>query len=208
MVDLMVKTEIIKIDPRSPDRAAIKKAARVIKAGGLVAFPTETVYGLGADYMNKCAVEKLYEVKKRPKNKPFTIHISDLKELGGFSCEVPASAERLIKKFWPGPLTLILKTKNGGNFGVRMPANRAALDFIAACKTPIVAPSANISGNKPPTSADETLSELNGKIEAVLDGGKTGIGVESTVVDLTVSPYKILRRGAISEEEIAGVLAN
>lgn len=208
MIDLMIKTEIIKIDPRSPDKAAIKKAVRIIKAGGLVAFPTETVYGLGADYMNKYAVERLYEVKERPKNKPFTVHISDLKDLDRLSCEVSNPAERLIKKFWPGPLTLVFKTKNGGKTGVRMPANRAALDFITACKTPIVAPSANISGNKPPTSADEALSDLDGKIEAVLDGGKTDIGVESTVVDLTVSPYKILRTGAISEKEITEVLAS
>lgn len=166
------------------------------------------MYGLGADYMNKYAMERLYEVKERPKNKPFTVHISDLKELAKLSCKVSDSAERLIKKFWPGPLTLIFKTKNGGKIGIRMPANKVALDFIAACKTPIVAPSANISGNKPPTGRDEVLSDLDGKIEAVLDGGKTDIGVESTVVDLTASPYKILRIGAISEEEIAGVLAN
>lgn len=205
MIDLMIKTEIIKIDPRAPDKASIRRAAQVIRAGGLVAFPTETVYGLGADYLNKSAVERLYEVKERPKSKPFTVHISDLRGLDRLSCEVSDEAGRLIKKFWPGPLTLVLKTKSGKKTGIRMPSNRAALDFISACNTPIAAPSANISGNKPPASAAEALSDLDGKIEAILDAGKTEIGIESTVIDMTVSPYKILRQGAISEEEIARV---
>jgi L-threonylcarbamoyladenylate synthase len=200
------KTEIIKIDPQRPDKTAIKRAAQIIINGGLVAFPTETVYGLGADYSNKNAVKSLCEVKNRPKNKPFTVHIADLKMLDKLSCKISDPARRLIDRFWPGPLTLILNTKSGGKIGVRMPANKTALDFILACKTPIAAPSANISGNKPPGTADEVLVDLDGKIEAILDGGKTEVGVESTVIDMTIFPYKILRTGAISEKEIAEVL--
>jgi len=198
----LIKTEVIKIDPQEPDGAMIKKAARIIKEGGLVAFPTETVYGLGADYLNKYAIERLYEVKKRPKNKPFTVHIADLKSLDKLSCEISYSAERLIKRFWPGPLTLIFNTKTGKKIGVRMPANKAALYFISACKTPIAAPSANISGNKPPATADEVLLDLDGKIEAILDAGKTDIGVESTVLDISVAPCKIIREGAVKFEDI------
>ncbi|MDD5680396.1 MAG: L-threonylcarbamoyladenylate synthase [Candidatus Omnitrophica bacterium] len=204
----MIKTELIKIDPQKPDKTAVKRAAQIIKEGGLVAFPTETVYGLGADYLNKYAVERLYEVKNRPRNKPFTVHIADLKMLDKLACRISGPAEQLIKKFWPGPLTLILNTKTGAKIGIRMPANKAALDFISACGTPIVAPSANISGNKPPTTAEEVLFDLDEKIEAILDGGKTDIGVESTVIDLTISPYKIIRTGAVSEKEIAGALTS
>lgn len=198
----LIKTEIIKIDPRLPDEAAIKKAVRIIKAGGLVAFPTETVYGLGADYMNKYAVERLYEVKKRPRNKPFTVHIADLRTLDELSCEISGAVRMLIKRFWPGPLTIIFKTKNDVKVGVRMPANRIALDFILACGTPIAAPSANISGKKPPLSAEEVISGLGGEINLILDGGKTEVGVESTVLDVSSEPYKILREGAIKKSEI------
>ncbi len=204
----MLKTEVIKINPRKPETAMIKKAAGIIKKGGLVAFPTETVYGLGADYLDKDAVRKLYKVKNRPAGKPFTAHIADIKALKKLSCEISGPAKKLIKIFWPGPLTLIVSAGNGEKIGVRMPANKAALDFISACETPIAAPSANISGNKPPVTADEVLSELGGKIEAVLDGGRTEIGIESTIVDLTTAPYKMLRIGAISEKEIARVLTD
>jgi L-threonylcarbamoyladenylate synthase len=128
--------------------------------------------------------------------------------LDKLSCRISGTAEHLIKKFWPGPLTMILETKTGKKIGIRMPANKAALDFISACETPIVAPSANLSGNKPPTTADDVLQDLDEKIEAVLDGGRTDIGVESTVLDITVSPYKVLRKGAISEERIAEAIAS
>ncbi|MBU4377069.1 MAG: threonylcarbamoyl-AMP synthase [Candidatus Omnitrophica bacterium] len=201
----MVKTEVLKVDAGTSGKEAIKKAAAVIKEGGLVAFPTETVYGLGADYLNENALKRLYEVKVRPPNKPFTVHISDLGILDKLSCEISEKAGRLIKKFWPGPLTLIFKAKDGAKVGVRMPSNKIALDFIAACGTPIAAPSANISGKRPPTDAAEVLSVLDGKIELILDGGKTEIGVESTVLDVSAEPYKILREGAVKKAEIEGV---
>lgn len=200
--DAMARTTVIKIDPKSPYQEAIKKAAAVIRKGGLVAFPTETVYGLGADYFNESALNRLYEVKKRPRNKPFTVHIADLAVLDNLLCEVSEKADRIIKKFWPGPLTIIFRTKNGIKLGVRMPSNKIALDFIAACGVPIAAPSANISGRKPPNDAAETLLDLDGKIELILDGGRTEVGIESTVMDIVSEPFQILREGAIKRSEI------
>ena len=198
-------TEIIKVDAKNPDKDVLKRAVAIIKKGGLVAFPTETVYGLGADYMNKKAIQKLYKVKKRPKNKPFTIHISNLAELDKMSCEISLFLKHLIERFWPGPLTLILKTNSGEKIGIRMPRNRLALEFISMCSNPIVAPSANISGRRPPRNAEDVLKDLDGKIDLLLDGGTTDIGVESTVVDASMFPYKILREGAIPKSQIADV---
>ncbi|MEA3305184.1 MAG: L-threonylcarbamoyladenylate synthase [Candidatus Omnitrophota bacterium] len=200
-----MKTEIIKIDQKNPDKTAIKKAAGIIKKGGLVAFPTETVYGLAADYLNKKAIEKLCDVKKRPKNKPFTIHIASVDELVNLSCEVSFFSEKLIEKFWPGPLTLIFNTKSGKKTGIRMPDNRAALEFISACGTPVIAPSANISGRASPHNAEDVLSDLGGMIDLVLDGGRVDIGVESTVIDMSALPYRIIREGAINKSRIADV---
>lgn len=200
-----MKTEIIKTDSNSPDKNVVAEAAKIIKKGGLVAFPTETVYGLAADYLNKNAVDRLYAVKNRPKDKPFTVHISDYEVIGALSCEVSIFEEHLIQEFWPGPLTLILRSETGGTIGFRMPKNRLALDFISACKTPIVAPSANISGNSAPRTAEEVLRDLDGKIDMLLDGGKTEIGAESTVVDVSTFPYKILREGAINKAQIADI---
>jgi L-threonylcarbamoyladenylate synthase len=198
-------TEIIKVDIYKPHKEMLKKAASVIKKGGLVAFPTETVYGLGADYLNKKAVQKLYKVKERPKDKPFTIHISGFEELESLSCEISLFSKHLIERFWPGPLTIILKTGSGEKIGLRMPRNKLALEFISACKTPIVAPSANISGRKSPRSAEDVLKNLDGRIDLLLDGGQTDVGIESTVVDASAFPYRILREGAIKKSQIADV---
>ena len=198
-------TEIIRVDIQKPDKGILKKAAGIIKKGGLVAFPTETVYGLAADYVNKKAIEKLYKIKKRPKTKPFTIHISVPEATDKLYCEISLFSKHLIKRFWPGPLTLIFKTESGEKIGVRMPRNKIALDFISMCKTPIVAPSANLSGNEPPCSADDVLRDLDGKIDLLLDGGKTDVGIESTVIDTTIFPYRVLREGAIHKSQIADV---
>ena len=200
-----MKTEIIKIDERNPDKDALKKAAGIIKRGGLVAFPTETVYGLAADYRNKKAIEKLCMVKKRPEGKPFTVHISSPSELKKLSCKVSHFSKSLIKRFWPGPLTLIFKAESGKKIGIRMPRNKVALDFISACKSSIVAPSANISGNSPPRRAEDVLADLDGKIELLLDAGQTEVGTESTVVDISEFPYRIVRIGAIDSGRIADV---
>lgn len=196
----------MKVNSAQPEAAKIEKAALILRNGGLVAFPTETVYGLGANMLDKDAIKKVYRIKNRPKGKPLTIHIADVKILKKMVGRIPSSAKKLIAKFWPGPLTLVLKDKTSKKTGFRIPDNRIAFLLIKEAAVPVVAPSANISGKRPPTDAQEVLKNLSGKIEMVLDGGKTQIGVESTVVDLSGRQYKILREGAISEEEIRRII--
>ncbi len=191
---------VVKIDPKRPDKGIIASAAKIIKKGGLVVFPTETVYGIAANLLCPKAIDKLYRIKSRPLNKPFTVHISDLKMIEGMDCKVTGRARRLIDKFWPGPLTIILKSKDKKSIGFRMPANRVALDLIQASGVPLVAPSANLSGGKPPTSASQLLKNLGSKVDMVLDAGGTDIGIESSVIDLTVKPPRVLREGAIREK--------
>lgn len=202
-----MKTYVIKINSKRPDKDLIQSAAKAIREGKLVAFPTETVYGIAANFLNKEAVDNLYRIKKRPNSKPFTIHIADIKMIESLGCAVTKEALCLISKFWPGPLTIILKSNGDNTLGFRIPSNLIALELIKAAGVPIVAPSANISGNNAPSSAEETLKDLDGKIEMLIDGGHTDIGIESTVVDLTVNPPKVLREGAIKKEDIARVLA-
>jgi L-threonylcarbamoyladenylate synthase len=191
------KTRVFKVDPKAPDAAAIAHAAKAVKEGLLVGFPTETVYGIAANLLDRKAVDRLYEVKKRFKGKPFTVHISDVKMIRDMGCAISKKAKSAIDKFWPGPLTIILKSKDGRKIGFRMPANKVALELISQAAVPVVAPSANISGAKPPTDAKEVLRELDGTIDVLIDSGPTEVGIESTVVDLTVTPPVILREGAI-----------
>jgi len=198
-------TGVVRIDPLRPEAAKIKKTASVLKKGGLVAFPTETVYGLGANLLDKRAIKKVYEIKERPRNKPLTIHVADTTIVEKMVGRIPLKAERLIDKYWPGPLTIILKDMSGKKIGFRMPDNKIASLLIKKAGVPVVAPSANISGNQPPTSAKEVLRDLDGKIDIVIDGGKTKIGIESTVVDMTGRRPKILREGAISKSEIGRI---
>ncbi|MDP3786519.1 MAG: L-threonylcarbamoyladenylate synthase [Candidatus Omnitrophota bacterium] len=197
-----MRTILLRLSPVKPQPGMIKAAACVLRNGGLVAFPTETVYGLGANLLNKGAVGKIYRIKKRPKNKPLTVHIADIKAVKKMVGKIPSGAKRLAERFWPGPLTLVLKDKRGRKTGFRMPDNRIAFLLIKKADVPIVAPSANISGNRPPKSAKEVLRDLDGKIDMVLDGGKTRVGIESTVVDMSGKNFKVLREGAISEAEI------
>jgi len=194
------------VSGRNPDSKIITSAAKALRAGGLVAFPTETVYGLAANLLDKGAISELHRVKDRPKGKPFTVHIADTAIIRKMGCPVTKEAKILIDKFWPGPLTVILRSKSGEKIGFRMPDNKVALELIKKSKVPVVAPSANISGRKPPTSAPEVLADLNGKIDVVIDSGRTGLGIESTVVDLTQSPPVILREGAIKKHQIFRLL--
>jgi len=196
------RTKVLRVDPDNPEALSIRKAAELLRSGGLVAFPTETVYGIAASLSDDKAIERLYEVKMRDRGKPFTVHIADIGMIEKMGCAVTPEAKRLIDKFWPGPLTVILKSKDGRKTGFRMPSNKVALELIKAARVPVVAPSANISGNKPPTDAESVLEELDGLIELVVDSGPTAIGIESTVVDMTVSPPKVLREGAIRTKEI------
>lgn len=196
------KTIIYKIDPVKPDPKIIRYSARVLREGGLVAFPTETVYGLAANLFDRRALAKLYRVKARPGNKPFTVHVSDGRIVRKLGTNITAQAKLLMGRYWPGPLTIIMKDRRGKKIGFRMPDNKTALELIRLSRVPVVASSANISGKTPPRSGRDVSGSLAGKIDIILDAGKTDIGVESTVVDLTISPPRILREGAISKEDI------
>ena len=205
---LFNNTLVLKIDSIKPDGKLIKYAAGVLKNGGLVAFPTETVYGLGANLLNKKAIRRLYKVKDRPGNKPLTVHIASVSQIMALGCVLDVKSKKLAKKFWPGPLTMVLASKIGKPVGFRMPANKVALYLIKASGVPVVAPSANLSGKKPPTDARAVLAGLDGKIDVLLDSGRTDVGVESTVVDMTAHPIRILRQGAVKEVDIKKILAN
>ena len=210
-----MKTKILKINPQKIDLTKIKIAAEEIKKGSLVAFPTETVYGLGADALNDKAVAKIFQAKGRPFNDPLIAHIADIKELYRLSRKVPSVALKLAKAFWPGPITLVLKkselvsgivTANLDTVAVRMPADNIALNLIREAKTPIAAPSANLFGRTSPTTAQHVADDLGGKIEMIIDGGKTKVGVESTVLDVTVEPVRVLRAGGVSLEKLKEVV--
>ncbi len=206
-----MKTKIIKINPNNPESAKIKIAADIIKKGGLVVFPTETVYGLGANGLNKKAIKKIFTAKGRPQDNPLIIHIAEIKQLDSLVLEIPLKAKRLISRYWPGPLTLILKksrlvsglvTSGLDTVAVRMPKNKIAIELIKKSKCPIVAPSANISGRPSPTKASHAIDDLFGKVGAIIEGGKTSIGIESTVLDLSGKEPVILRPGMISRKQI------
>lgn len=201
-----MRTKIVKVSPTKPEPAKIKEAALILRDGGLVVFPTETVYGLGANMLDRDAVKKVYRIKNRPKNRPLTIHIADIRMVERVVGKIPSRAKKLIDEFWPGPLTLVLKDKSGKKTGFRMPDNKIAFLLIKESDVPVVAPSANISGRRAPRKTKEVLDDLDGKVEMVLDGGTTKIGIESTVLDLSGQRYKILREGAISEQEIKEAL--
>lgn len=199
---------------RSSDKdfeAELTRASEIIREGGTVAFPTETVYGLGADALNANAVHRIFEAKGRPADNPLIVHIANKEQCSELAEEIPSDALLLMEKFWPGPLTLILKAKNivpevttGGldTVGLRMPENPIALELIRRSGRPIAAPSANTSGSPSPTNADHVIQDLEGKIDAVLDGGPTDIGLESTVVDMTGSIPTILRPGQVTADDI------
>ena len=204
-----MKTEILK-----PTTENLLRAANLIKRGEIVAFPTETVYGLGADAFNVDACQKIYSAKLRPADKPLTLHVATFEMIEQIA-EISSAAEKLIEKFLPGPLTLILPKKNivpdfvtcnSKSVGVRFPKNSVAQDFIKLAGVPIAAPSANISGKNPPTTAQEVFENLGGKVEIILDGGKCEVGISSTVADISSGEIKILRQGKISLAQILETL--
>jgi len=198
----MSSTKIIKISPSFPEQEPIKQAARVIAGGGLVIIPTDTVYGIAADVTNKKALDKLYEIKKRPREKPFAILIAEKESAERFSRQIPLVAYKLMRKFWPGPLTILLKSKDQGKVGLRIPDNPVTLEIIFQSKTALACPSANISDKPAPVDCEEAIKDLDGLVDLAIDAGATKLGVESTVVDLTVEPPQIVRSGAIKDEEI------
>jgi len=209
------KTIVLKVDSQNPDRKKIRIAADFIKKGGLVAFPTETVYGLGANALNPKAVLALFEAKRRPLDNPPIVHVGNIKDVHRLAKKVPPKAERLIEAFWPGPLTLIFKrseivpdvTVAGlDTIAIRMPKHNVALALLKESSCAIAAPSANLAGKPSPTTARHVLDDLDGRIDAVLDAGPTRIGVESTVLDLTIDPPQILRPGGTPYEDLKKIL--
>ncbi len=208
-------TKIIKIDPANIDMELLAQAADVIKHGGLVAFPTETVYGLGADTFNSDAVSNIFRAKGRPMDNPLISHISDIADLEMFAREIPPSAIKLAEEFWGGPLTLILKKKAGipdcvtaglDTVAVRLPSHSIANALIKLSGTPIAAPSANLSGSPSPTTAMHCIQDLDGRVDMIIDGGNSMIGIESTVIDLSTEIPVILRPGMISPEDMRNVI--
>ena len=209
-----MNTEIVKLDAANIDETAIERAAEIIKNGGLVAFPTETVYGLGANALDAEASKKIYEAKGRPSDNPLIAHIASLDTLDEIVEDVSDVAKKLIDKFWPGPMTLIFKKKDlvpdsttGGlkTLAVRFPENEIAKALIEKSGVPIAAPSANTSGKPSPTKGEHVIEDLDGKVDMILDGGEVGLGLESTIIDVTDKPT-ILRPGFITQEMLEQVI--
>ena len=197
------------------EKGAISKAAVILRKGGLVAFPTETVYGLGADALNPEASNKIYAAKGRPSDNPLIVHIADTYAVYKLASHVPKKAVMLMEAFWPGPLTIILPKKDiipsettGGldTVAIRMPSHPAALDMIRQSELYIAAPSANISGRPSPTTADHVISDMEGRVDMILDGGAVGIGIESTIVDMTGDVPVILRPGFITKAMLENIV--
>ena len=206
-----MKTAIL----RAGDPQTAPAAARILREGGLVALPTETVYGLGANGLDEQAVKKIFEAKGRPQDNPLILHIAGAQQLADFCREIPDSAYRLAEAFWPGPLTMVLPVRENvparttaglDTVAIRCPATEITRRIIELAGVPIAAPSANTSGRPSTTTAQHVLEDLAGKIEVVVDGGPCGIGVESTILDLTVRPARLLRPGGLPVERIEQVI--
>ncbi len=210
-----VKTQILNVNPDRPDPKIIDRAARVLRNKGLVAFPTETVYGLGANALDKIAVGRIFEVKQRPFFDPLIVHISGKDQIEFVASSIPEIAYELARQFWPGPLTLVLKRHERiaqnvsaglGTVAVRMPNHPIPLALIDAAGVPVAAPSANLFTRPSPTSAQHVLDDLGGHVDIILDGGACPIGLESTVLDLTTDTPTILRPGGTPAENLKAVI--
>lgn len=215
MNTVTVKIDRSKAEFTEAEDAALRRAGEIIRAGGLVAFPTETVYGLGGDALNRESSRKIYAAKGRPSDNPLIVHICKLEDIRQIVREVPEEAYKIAEAFWPGPLTMILhkselvpKETTGGldTVAVRFPSDKIAQKLIEYSGGYIAAPSANLSGRPSPTVAKYVSEDMDGRIEMIIDGGAVGIGLESTIIDLTVSPPQILRPGYVTEEMLREVL--
>lgn len=209
-----IKTRFFRVSEDDFD-AVINEAVAIIKSGGTVAFPTETVYGLGADGLNPEAVRKIFEAKGRPPGNPLSLLVHSREDIEKIAKNIPEKAFRLMDTFWPGPLTIILEKNDAvpgitsGNLpsiGVRMPDHRIPLELVKRTGTPIAAPSANLSGKPSPSLAAHVAADLTGRIDAIIDGGEAAIGLESTVIDMTVEPPVVLRPGAVGIKELETVI--
>lgn len=212
-----MNTAVFCVSRENPDPGAIEAAGRLLREGRLVAFPTETVYGLGANALDASAVENIFRAKGRPQDNPLIVHIADIADAARYVRDIPQSAQALFERFWPGPLTVVLPKSpvipdvvSAGldTVALRMPSHPVALALIRAAGVPVAAPSANVSGRPSPTCAAHVLEDLDGKIDAVVDGGPCDIGVESTVVSLCEGEPVLLRPGRVTPEELISVLGS
>ncbi len=200
---------------KETDKASLEKAGEIIRNGGVVAFPTETVYGLGASAFDDEAVRKIYKAKGRPSDNPLIVHIADVADVEKVCRDVPESAKKLLDAFAPGPFTLILKkmpnisdtvTAGLDTVGVRIPSHPVAREFLRTAKVPIAAPSANLSGKPSPTKAEHVIRDMTGRVDAIICGGAASVGVESTIIDMTSDVPTILRPGGITKAQLLEVL--
>ncbi|MHA1700547.1 MAG: L-threonylcarbamoyladenylate synthase [Promethearchaeota archaeon] len=218
MDDQIIETKYISVENSSNFEGKIREAAKILLAGGIVAFPTETVYGLGANMFDENAVRKIFMAKNRPADDPLIVHVSGVDMVRGIVEFIPATGLRLMSRFWPGPLSLIFKksavvpdvvTAGLPTVAIRMPSHPVALKLIEIAGVPIAAPSANLFEKSSPTKASHVMQDLSGRIDAIIDGGTTNIGIESTILDLTSKPPVLLRPGGIPlealEEEIGEI---
>ncbi len=213
-----MRTQIIKVDTNATDwDKQLDQAAEILRSGGLVAFPTETVYGLGANALDETAVEAIYRAKGRPSDNPLIVHIADTAAVKDLADNTPQTAQALMDTFWPGPLTLIMPrsslvpdivTAGLDTVAVRMPSHPIASALIKKAGVPVAAPSANSSGKPSPTLAKHVIEDLMGKVDVIIDGGNAEVGVESTVLDITVTPPVILRPGGVTLEQLQSVLGD
>ena len=211
-----MQTKIVRIEDKTPVREELlTEAARILREGGLVAFPTETVYGLGGNALDADASRKIYEAKGRPSDNPLIVHIACMEELPPLVQEIPESARRLAEAYWPGPMTMILKKSAGipaetsgglDTVAIRMPAAPVANALIRLAGVPVAAPSANTSGRPSPTTAEHVIQDMDGRIDVILDGGAVQVGVESTIVDLSGDHPVLLRPGAVTVPMLEKIL--
>jgi L-threonylcarbamoyladenylate synthase len=212
---ILQQKKVLFLNTRIITDSNMTPAAEIIKNGGLVAVPTETVYGLAANGLDQNAVMKIYEVKNRPETKPISLLVTGMDGVEKFCRDIPEPAYFLAEKFWPGPLTMILKrqpnvpdivTSGGDTVGVRCPDHPKTLELIRLSGVPLAAPSANLSGEPSPKNVDAVLKTFDGKIDCAVDGGACAVGTESTILDLTVAPARILRQGGLQRGELEGAL--
>lgn len=210
-----METKLVKVDTENPEKSVLTEAAEILKNGGLVAFPTETVYGLGANGLDEKACKRIYEAKGRPSDNPLILTIGDLDGLYKIVGKVTENAKKIINAFWPGPITLVLpkadcvpETVTGGldTVAVRYPSNKIARELIKIAGIPVAAPSANSSGKPSPTRASHVEFDLNGKIEMIIDGGAADWGLESTILDVSEDKPVLLRPGAVTQDMIEDVV--
>jgi len=210
-----INTKYVKVNPICPEADLLEEGGLILRRGGLVAFPTETVYGLGANALDGGAVAGIFEAKGRPPDNPLIVHVASQEVVGSLVKWVPSAARDLMEAFWPGPLTIILPagervparvTAGLDTVAVRMPAHPVALGLIRAAGVPVAAPSANTSGRPSPTTAHHVLEDLDGRIDMIMDGGPAGVGVESTVLDLTAPVPLVLRPGGVTPEDLRKIL--